>query len=90
MLREAQLRSEFAAEYPDLVPGRWYTAAAIAGLVKGTRIIREGPKIEFRGRILPGEHFLFRGGCPRQGSWAGLRSRRSDRRRMPSRAMASV
>ncbi|HEY7682285.1 MAG TPA: hypothetical protein VH879_06550 [Gemmatimonadales bacterium] len=79
MLREVQLNPAFAEEYPSLVPGRWYTAAAVAGLVKGTRIVREGADARLPDRILPPAHFEFRGGGPRRGSWLGLRSRRLDR-----------
>jgi hypothetical protein len=81
MLREAQVNSAFADLYPSLDPGSWYTAAAIAGYVKGTRIIREGPDVRFPDRILPGNHFRFRGGTPRRGFSLGLRSRRIDRYR---------
>jgi hypothetical protein len=79
VLREVQVNPAFADLYPSLDPGRWYTAAAIAGYVKGTRIIREGPDARFTDRILPGNHFLFRGGSPRRGGSIGLRSRRIDR-----------
>jgi hypothetical protein len=78
-IREAQLKPAFADDYPTLVPGRWYTAAALANLVKATRIVREGPRAQLTGRILSPAHFAFRGGSPRQGSWLGLRSRRMDR-----------
>jgi len=80
MLREVRLNPAFAAEYPAIVPGRWYTAAAIAGMVKGTRIVREGSEAQFLERILPPGHFEFRGGDPRHGGWLGMRSRRLDRR----------
>ena len=79
MLREVQLKPEYAAEYPGLDPDRWYTAAAVAGMIKGTRIVREGREALFTGSILPPSHFEFRGGSPRRGSWAGLRTRRIDR-----------
>jgi hypothetical protein len=79
MLREVQVRPEHADAYPSLTPGRWYTAAAIAGLVKGTRIIKEGREVTFTGRVLQSEHFEFRGGCVRRGCWAGMHTRRIDR-----------
>ncbi len=79
MFREVQLNPVFAAQYPTLVPGRWYTAAAVAGLVKGTRIVREGSRAQFADWILPPDHFVFRGGSPRRGNWVGLRTRRLDR-----------
>lgn len=79
MRREVQLKPEFAHHYPSLEPGRWYTAAAVAGLVKGNRLVTEGLDLEFSGRILQEAHFEFRGGSARYGNWMGLRTRRLDR-----------
>ena len=79
MFREVQVNPVFAAHYPTLALGRWYTAAAVAGLVKGTRIVREGSGAQFADWILPPDHFVFRGGGPRRGNWVGLRTRRLDR-----------
>lgn len=79
MLREVQLRPAAAVLYPALDPGRWYTAAAIAGLVKGSRIVHDGPETLFTSRILDSTHFEFRGGTPRRGRWSGMRTRRLDR-----------
>ncbi len=78
-VREVQLKAEYAGEYPTLVPGQWYTAAAVAGLVKGFRIIREGADVRFTTRVLTPLKFEFRGGAPRRGSWMGMRTRRLDR-----------
>ncbi len=79
MYREVLLKPEFAGQYPTLSPGRWYTAAAVAGLVKGTRILAEGVDVQFAERILDPAHFEFRGGDPRHGNWLGLRTRHLDR-----------
>lgn len=79
MRREVQLKPAFAELYPSLSAGRWYTAAAIAGLVKGFRIVHEGAEVRLTDRVLNAAHFEFRGGCPRWGSWAGMRTRRLDR-----------
>ena len=79
MRREVQLLPEFADHYPDLVPGRWYTAAAVAGHVKAVRLVREGVDVALPGRLLDPAHFRFRGGSVRQGPWVGLRTRRVDR-----------
>ena len=79
MLRQAQLKSAFAGDYPALEPGVWYTAAAAAALIKATRIVNEGPDVEFENRVLSGTHFEFRGGERRRGSWLGMRTRRADR-----------
>lgn len=79
MRREVLLKAQFAALYPALAPGRWYTAAAVDGLVRGTRIVSEGERVEFAARVLDEEHFEFRGGGPRRGMWVGLRTRHLDR-----------
>ncbi|HMU61214.1 MAG TPA: hypothetical protein PKA66_05480 [Gemmatimonadales bacterium] len=79
MLREVRLRQEYADEFPDVVPGRWYTAAMLAGLVKGHRLVEEGLDIELPDRLLDPERFEFRGGGPRHGGWLGARTRRVDR-----------
>jgi len=79
MRREVLLRPEFTHLYPALEAGKWYTAAAVAGLVKGSRLVMEGLDLEFTERILNEEHFLFRGGSPRHGIWVGLRTRWMDR-----------
>lgn len=79
MRREAQLKPEFADQYPSLEPGRWYTAAAIAGLVRGMLIVYGGAEAEAAERTLDEGHFAFRGGEPRHGSWLGLRTRYLDR-----------
>lgn len=86
MRREAQLRPEFAHLYPALVPGQWKTAAAVDGLVRGTRIVTEGEDVVFAERVLDEEHFEFRGGGPRRGSWLGLRTRHLDRHAVLSTA----
>lgn len=79
MRREAQLKHEYSHLYPALTPGQWYTAAAVDGLIRGTRIISEGDHVTFDDRILEEAHFEFRGGGPRRGSWVGLRTRHLDR-----------
>ncbi len=88
MFREVQVNPVFAAHYPTLALGRWYTAAAVAGLVKGTRIVREGSGAQFADWILPPDHFVFRGGSPRRGNWVGLRTRRLDRH--PAASVATL
>ncbi|MDZ4863303.1 MAG: hypothetical protein SGJ01_07640 [Gemmatimonadota bacterium] len=94
MFREVQVNPAFASHYPALLPGRWYTAAAVAGLVKGTRIIREGSRAQFADWILPPDHFVFRGGSPRRGNCVGLWTRRLDRHPAvsvaPSRSLNSA
>ena len=79
MLREAQLKPTYAAVYPTITPGQWYTAAALAGQLTAARILHDGAAIRFTERVLHPAHFEFRGGGPRTGSWVGLRTRREDR-----------
>lgn len=79
MRREVRVKPEVAFLYPTLDSDHWYTAAAVAGLVKGTRIVNEGADTHFVERILDPDHFEFRGGGPRRGCWAGMHTRRLDR-----------
>jgi hypothetical protein len=79
MRREVRVLPHVASLYPTLDPDQWYTAAAVAGLVKGTRILHEGTDTRFVDRILDPDHFDFRCGGPRRGSWAGMYTRRLDR-----------
>jgi hypothetical protein len=90
MFRDVLLKPAFAHEYPNLAPNRWYTAAAVAGFVKGTRILTEGRDVQFAKRILNPAHFEFRGGGPRHGNWVGMRTRRLDRHPVPRLATAAV
>ena len=80
MVRQVRLKPTYADRYASLEPGVWYTAAAVAGFVKGTTIVREGPRVEIRDRVLPPQHFEFRGGADRRGSWGDGRTRRTDRK----------
>jgi hypothetical protein len=66
------LRPEFAALYPGLTPGVWEIAATVAEHL----LMRLGgvPPGE---RLLPEEHFEFRGGGREAFRWAA-RSRLSD------------
>jgi hypothetical protein len=77
MRREVQLKAGFGERYPALMPGRWYTAAAVASLMK---VPPAGyPDLQDKARLLDPEHFQFRGGSARSGAWAGLRTRQQDR-----------
>ncbi len=88
MFREARLKTERAERYPFLRPGRWYTAAAAAGLVKACGPVQVEVERHARVRVLHPEDFEFRGGTPRVG-WVGLGTRRIDRRdASPHRAAA--
>jgi hypothetical protein len=61
-MREARLRPEFADLYPGLTPGEWESAARIAEAVLANVMLQQ--MAEAPGRLLPEEHFEFRGGAP--------------------------
>jgi hypothetical protein len=76
--REARLRPDHAHRYPDVRPERWEPAATVADRVLAGRLLR-GSLIAMRDRVLPDEHFEFRGGTARGGERQGSRPRREDR-----------
>ena len=76
-VREARLRAEWASLYPGLEPGIWMVASQLVPLVLRHRL-QDQSSWEFARRILVDEHFEFRGGRPRDSSWAGVLSRVED------------
>jgi hypothetical protein len=75
-IREARLKPEFAHLYPGIEPGVWEAAATVAEHLamrrrRGSHPVPEGD------RILPSEHFEFRGGTEEVFRWSA-RSRASD------------
>ena len=67
--RLALLHSEFGSFYPELTAGQWLPAMDAALAVTG-RIWRDrGTGALARERVLPEEHFRFRGGVPREPGW---------------------
>jgi hypothetical protein len=75
--REARVRSGFAELYPVLPTDTWMAAAELGGVL--LRWIAEGGTPPPLGaRLLPDEHFEFRGGELPRGSVASPRSRRED------------
>lgn len=76
-VREARLRREWSALYPGLESDVWMVAAELVPLVLRHRL-QDQPTWEFTRRILVDEHFEFRGGRPRDESWAGVLSRVED------------
>jgi hypothetical protein len=60
-VREARLHPEFAQLYPAIPPGEWLCAAILADRVLVGRLLR-GASSAIMGRVLPEEHFEFRGG----------------------------
>lgn len=63
-MREARLRPEFADLYPGLTPGEWESAARIAEAVLANLMLQKMADASASGRVLPEEHFEFRGGVP--------------------------
>jgi hypothetical protein len=76
-VREARLRAEWAGLYPGLPADEWMVASELVPLVLRHRL-QDQPNWEFARRILLDEHFEFRGGRPRDGSWTGILSRVDD------------
>ena len=71
--REARLRPEHAVRYPGIQAGVWESAAVLCDRVLAGGLLRGSP-MGWCARVLPGEHFEFRGGVPE-----GARPRREDR-----------
>ncbi len=78
-VREARLHPEFAQLYPGIPAGEWLCAAVLADRVLVGRLLR-GASSAIRGRVLPEEHFEFRGGeMGSRGERDGYRPRREVR-----------
>jgi hypothetical protein len=77
-VREARLKPEFASRYPGLEPGIWETATVLADLLLAQHFLRPSPGYMLSNRVVPDEHFEFRGGDPRGPSWNGTLSRTTD------------
>jgi len=80
ILRKACLKPVYATLYPDVAPNIWLGAAGVAARV-AARLRREctaGGAL--RPRVLPDEHFEFRGGRRRRRTWSGPGSRLGESR----------
>ncbi len=76
--RQVRVRAACAALYPEVPAGRWATAGGIA-LRVAARIWRDrGLNAVVSHRLLPEEHFEFRGGLSREPTWEGSPERLSD------------
>lgn len=60
-VREARLRPEHAERYPGIEPGVWFTAATLAEHLD-RRFGRGEGGADTGLRVLPPDHFEFRGG----------------------------
>ena len=76
--REVRVRQGFGQLYPELRPG-WDAAQAAARRVADRLLSRQGYAAILKGRVLPEEHFEFRGGSSMRPG--GRLSRMSDGRR---------
>ena len=87
-VRQARLRTEYAAWYPTIAVSMWLPAKTVARkvarqLLGGPRDRgADPPRWEPGPRILSDRHFFFRGG--RDSRPSGVRSRAGDRRSAPS------
>ncbi len=58
-MREARLKPEFSALYPEIDPGEWYPAALISA--RRLARIRTAGDAGSLARVLDEQHFEFRG-----------------------------
>jgi hypothetical protein len=75
--RQARLRPDYASLYPGLEPGVWQDADDLAEQLLTQHLLRPSPGFMLSGRVLPVEHFEFRGGDS-PGRPRIARTRRSD------------
>ena len=75
--RQARLRPGYASLYPSLEPGEWVDADDLAEQMLTQHLLRPSPGFGLSGRVLPEDHFEFRGGEP-AGRPRIARTRRSD------------
>jgi len=77
-LRRALLDPKFGSIYPEIPAGHWLPAWQ-AAMRRAERLWRDvGPDALIEGRLLPDEHFKFRGGKPRELGWYVEPQRLSD------------
>lgn len=76
LIREARLRQAFAHLYPELPAGKWLPATEVGATILMSQLRASRP-LSLGDRLLPDEHFEFRGGGERGGQSA-LRTRRGE------------
>jgi hypothetical protein len=76
--REARLKPQFAHLYPAITAGQWDSAAVLADRMVSWLLRNPDPRIVSTARILPPEHFEFRGEAPRSDAAKPGRARRED------------
>ena len=72
-MREARLKPEYASLYPGVQPGVWMSASAIGQQLLLWHLT--APATPQGERLMAEEHFDFRGGQKRVGSWINMRTR---------------
>jgi hypothetical protein len=77
-LRGAWLIPAFAHLYPELPAGTWVTASSAAAVVFGGILAQARAWPDSSPRVLPEEHFAFRGGLERGKPWDGQGTRATD------------
>jgi hypothetical protein len=75
-IREARLKPEFASLYPGVQPDVWMPASAIGQQLLLWHLT--APAAPQGDRLMMDEHFEFRGGQRRVGSWINMRTRLVD------------
>lgn len=75
-IREARLRPEYASLYPGVQPDVWMPASAIGQQLLLWHLT--APATPQGERLMAEEHFEFRGGLRRVGSWINMRTRLAD------------
>lgn len=76
--RESRLKPEFAHLYPAITAGQWDSAATMADRMVAWLLHQPNAGLIVTDRILPPEHFEFRGAAPRPTSLPEGQSRRGD------------
>jgi len=75
-IREGRLKAEYTSLYPGLQPGVWMSASAIGQQLLLWHLT--APDMPQGDRLMADEHFEFRGGQRRVGSWINMRTRLAD------------
>ena len=75
-IREARLKPEYASFYPGIQAGVWMPASAIGQQLLLWHLT--APATTQGDRLRAQEHFEFRGGQKRVGSWINMRTRLAD------------
>ena len=75
-IREARLKPEYADLYPGLQPDVWMSASVIGQQLLLWHLT--APATPQGDRLIAEEHFEFRGGSKRVGSWINTRTRPAD------------